>query len=80
MLGRSSSALWIPAAVLTAPVVFFGVQAGADALVDALAGPDAHWWWPSEGGVVLTALVFLAIGSVLAGGRGGTREKSVAGR
>jgi hypothetical protein len=51
------------AAVVGAPLVFFGVQAGADALVDGLVGDGAHWWWSDEGGIVLTALVFLVGGA-----------------
>jgi hypothetical protein len=57
--------LWVPVAILLAPVVFFGVQAAADALVDALAGPDAHWWWTGEGGIVLTGLVFAGAGALV---------------
>ena len=64
--------LRVPAALLLAPVLFFCVQAAMDALVDGLAGPDAHWWWEGEGGIVLTALVFLAGGA--AGLRAGRRE------
>jgi hypothetical protein len=79
LLRRSAPVVWIPVAVLSAPVVFFGVQAAVDAVVDALAGPGAHWWWESEGGIVLTALVFLGIGAVLLAGRRRTaRQRSVA--
>jgi hypothetical protein len=56
-------------AVVSAPVIFFGVQTAMDAVVDALAGESAHWWWESEGGIVLTGLVFLGIGAVLLTGR-----------
>jgi hypothetical protein len=70
LLRRSAPVVWIPVAALSAPVLFFGVQSAADAAVDALAGPSSHWWWASEGGIVLTALVFLAIGvAVLAARR-----------
>jgi len=68
LLGRSSPLVRGTAAAL-APLIFLGVQTAADALVDALAGADAHWWWPSEGGIVLTALVFLGIGASLLAGR-----------
>ncbi|HLM05041.1 MAG TPA: hypothetical protein VK402_07655 [Blastococcus sp.] len=50
-------------AVVLAPAIFWGVFTGADALVDALAGPDAGWWWPSEGAIVVTALLFAAAGA-----------------
>jgi len=69
LLRRSAPVVWMPIAVLSAPVLFFGVQAATDALVDALAGESAHWWWESEGGIVLTALVFVGIGAALLTGR-----------
>ncbi len=64
LLGGTAPIVWIPVAALSAPVIFFGVQAALDAIVDALAGPDAHWWWTGEGGIVLTALVFLLAGAM----------------
>jgi hypothetical protein len=65
----------VPVAVVSAPVIFFGLQTVADGLVDALAGPGAHWWWEGEGGIVLTALVFLALGAaLLARGRRPARD------
>jgi hypothetical protein len=67
LLRRQAPGVWIPAAVVSAPLLFFGVQAGTDVAVDALAGPSAAWWWRSEGGVVLTALVFVGIGAALLG-------------
>ncbi len=76
LLGTASPIVWIPVAVLSAPAIFFGVQAVLDAVVDAVAGPDAHWWWPSEGGIVLTALVFLGIGAALLRGRRSARRAS----
>ena len=69
LLRRSNPVVWMPIAVLSAPVVFFGVQFSLDAVVDALVGESAHWWWASEGGIVLTALVFLGIGAALLAGR-----------
>jgi hypothetical protein len=56
---------WLRAgvAIVLGPVIFFGVQAALDTLVDALAPADAHWWWAGEGGIVLTALVFLVGGA-----------------
>ncbi len=57
--------VWVPVAIVLAPVVFFGVQTATDAIVDALAGADAHWWWAGEGGIVLTALVFAGAGAVV---------------
>jgi hypothetical protein len=65
LLAGARPFVWIPVAVLSAPVLFFGVQFAADGLFDAAAGPGAHWWWESEGAIVLTAVVFLAIGGVL---------------
>jgi hypothetical protein len=78
VLRDSRAAVWVPAAVVSAPVIFFGVQAAADGLVDALAGPGAHWWWEGEGGIVLTALVFLALGAVLLAGRRRSRALATA--
>lgn len=69
LLRRTTPLVWIPIAVLSAPVLFFGIQGALDAVVDALAGESAHWWWESEGGIVLTALVFLGIGAALLAGR-----------
>jgi hypothetical protein len=69
LLRRSAPVIWMAVAVVSAPVIFFGVQTAMDAVVDALAGESAHWWWESEGGIVLTGLVFLGIGTVLLTGR-----------
>jgi hypothetical protein len=69
LLRRKPAVVWMTVAVVSAPVVFFGVQAAVDAVVDALVGESAHWWWESEGGIVLTALVFLGIGAALLAGR-----------
>jgi hypothetical protein len=74
LLAGARALVWVPVAVVSAPVLFFGVQTAVDGLVDALAGPGAHWWWESEGGIVLTAVVFLVLGAVLlADGRRSSR-------
>jgi hypothetical protein len=65
LLAGTRPLVWIPVAVLSAPVLFFGVQFASDAVFDAAAGSGAHWWWESEGGIVVTAVVFLAIGGAL---------------
>lgn len=69
VLRRSAPVVWMPIAVLTAPVVFFGVHLSLMAVVRALVGESAHWWWYSEAGIVLTVLVFLGIGAALLAGR-----------
>lgn len=69
LLRRSAPIVWMPIAVVSAPVVFFGVHWSLVAVVRALVGESAHWWWASEGGVVLTALVFLGFGAALLAGR-----------
>ena len=69
LLRRSAPVVWMPIAVLSAPVLFFGVQWSLVAMVRALVGESAHWWWASDGGVVLTALVFLGLGAALLAGR-----------
>ena len=74
LLAGARPLVWVPVAVLSAPLIFFGVQFAVDGLVDAAAGPDAHWWWESEGGIVLTAVVFLALGAALLRGRRGARQ------
>jgi hypothetical protein len=79
LLAGTRTVVWIPVAVLSAPLLFFGAQSILDGLVDAAAGPGAHWWWESEGGIVLTALVFLALGGWLlrSGDRTRTRAATV---
>jgi hypothetical protein len=69
LLRRSAPIVWMPIAVLTAPVVFFSVHLSLMAAVRALVGESAHWWWESEAGIVLTVLVFLGIGAALLAGR-----------
>lgn len=69
LLRRSAPIVWMPIAVLTAPVVFFSVHLSLLAVVRALVGESAHWWWESEAGIVLTVLVFLGIGAALLAGR-----------
>ena len=58
-------------AVVVSPLIFWGVFTLADAVTDAIAGPDAGWWWPGEGAILITALLFAAAGStaLLAGRR-----------
>ena len=65
LLAGTHPFVWVPVAVLSAPLLFFGVQAALDGLVDAAAGPGAHWWWESEGGIVLTGVAYLVLGGVL---------------
>jgi hypothetical protein len=65
LLAGTRPFVWVPAALLSAPVLFFGVQLAADGVIDAAAGPEAHWWWESEGGILITAVVFLVIGGTL---------------
>lgn len=63
-------ALRIAAAVVLSPMIFWGVFTLADAVVDTVAGAGAHWWWASEGAIVVTAVLFGAVGgTVLAAGR-----------
>ena len=50
--------LRIVAAVVLSPMIFFGISQVVDTVVDAIAGPDAGWWWPGEGGILLTGLLF----------------------
>ena len=64
LLRGRAGVLRVPVALALAPMIFFGIQAAADTLVDSLASDDAHWWWADEGGVVLTAAVFLLSGAM----------------
>ena len=57
-------------AVVLSPMIFWAIFTGADAIVDTLAGPDAGWSWPSEGAIVVTAVIFGTAGAaVIAAGR-----------
>jgi hypothetical protein len=31
---------------------------------DGIAGPDAGWWWPGEGAVLLTGALYASAGAV----------------
>ena len=62
--------LRIAIAVVLAPMIFWGVFTLVDMVVDAIAGPDAGWWWPGEGAILLTGLLFATAGATaLAAGR-----------
>ena len=56
--------LRVAAALVVSPLLFWGIYSLADMLVDAVAGPDAGWWWPGEGAILLTGLLFAAAGAV----------------
>lgn len=56
-------ALRVLAAVVLAPMIFWGVFTLVDMVVDAIAGPDAGWWWPGEGAILLTGLLFASAGA-----------------
>jgi hypothetical protein len=54
----------VVAAVVLSPAIFWAVSTLTDVLVDAVAGPDAGWWWTGEGSILLTGLLFAAAGAV----------------
>ena len=56
-------ALRVVAAVVVSPVVFWGLYTLVDMLVDGIAGPDAGWWWPGEGAVLITGLLYASAGA-----------------
>ncbi len=56
------AALRVVAAVVVSPVIFWGIFTLADVVIDAIAGPDAGWWWPGEGAIAVTGLLFAATG------------------
>ena len=58
------TALRIVVAVVVSPMIFFGVSTLIDTIVDTIAGPDAGWWWPGEGAILLTGLLFATAGAV----------------
>jgi hypothetical protein len=62
-VGRGT-ALRIVAAVVLAPMIFWGIFTLVDMVVDAVAGPYAGWWWPGEGAILLTGLLFASAGAV----------------
>ena len=51
------------AAVVVSPVVFWGLYTLIDMIVDGIAGQDAGWWWPGEGAVLITGVLFAAAGA-----------------
>ena len=65
------AALRVVLAVVVSPMIFWGVFTLTDMVCDAIAGPDAGWWWPGEGAILITALLFAAAGTtaLLAGRR-----------
>lgn len=54
--------LRIAAAVVLSPMIFWVIFTVVDVVVDAIAGPDAGWWWPGEGAILLTGLLFAIAG------------------
>ena len=52
------------AATLVSPLIFWGIYTLVDMVVDAVAGEDAGWWWPGEGAILLTGLLFASAGAV----------------
>jgi hypothetical protein len=60
----------IAAAVVLSPMIFWGIYTVVDRIVDTIAAPDAGWWWPGEGAILLTGLLFATAGlAALASGR-----------
>jgi len=57
-------ALRVAMAVVLSPMIFLAVSTLTDTLVDAVAGPDAGWWWTGEGAVLLTGLLYATAGAV----------------
>jgi hypothetical protein len=60
---------WLPvlrvaAAVVVSPMIFWVTFTLVDMVVDTVAGPEAAWWWPGEGAILLTGLIFAAAGAV----------------
>lgn len=60
-----ATALRIAAAVVVSPMIFWGVFTFVDMLVDAIAGSDAGWWWPGEGAILLTGLLYATAGATV---------------
>ena len=63
-VGRNT-VLRIAAAVVLSPMIFWGIFTGVDMAVDAIAGSDAAWWWPGEGAILLTGLLFATAGATV---------------
>ena len=59
-----ATALRVIAAVVLSPVIFWTIYTVVDMAVDAIAGPDAGWWWPGEGAILLTGLLYGAAGAL----------------
>jgi len=56
--------LRVAIALVVSPLIFWGIYTLVDMIVDAVAGPDAGWWWPGEGAILLTGLLFASAGGV----------------
>ena len=56
--------LRVAAALVLSPLIFWGIFTLVDMVVDAVAGPHAGWWWPGEGAILLTGLLFASAGAV----------------
>jgi hypothetical protein len=55
--------LRIGTALVVSPMIFWGIFTLVDMIIDTLAGADAGWWWPGEGAIAVTALLFAAAGT-----------------
>lgn len=55
--------LRVVAAVVLSPLLFWGLYTLVDMACDAIAGPDSGWWWPGEGAILITGLLFAAAGT-----------------
>jgi ACR3 family arsenite efflux pump ArsB len=56
--------LRVAVALVVSPLIFWGTFTLVDMVVDAVAGPDAGWWWPGEGAILITGLLFASAGAV----------------
>ena len=56
--------LRVAASLVVSPLIFWGIFTLLDMVVDAVAGEDAGWWWPGEGAILLTGLLFASAGAV----------------
>jgi hypothetical protein len=59
-----TTVLRVAAALVVSPMIFWGIFTLVDMVVDAVAGRDAGWWWPGEGAILLTGLLFASAGAV----------------